>query len=71
MAGPVVLSAVGFGTVGVAIGSAAAGLMDTYGGAIAKGSFVALCQSAGATGTLGPTTVMLGTATGAVASTAV
>lgn len=49
-AAPVVLSTVGFGTVGVSAGSTAAAIQSTMGGFIAKGSLFSLCQSWGAVG---------------------
>ena len=51
VAAPFVLSAAGFTTVGVAVGSVAAGVQSAvYGGAVASSSIFAGLQSAGAAG---------------------
>ncbi|XP_076153556.1 interferon alpha-inducible protein 27-like protein 1 [Alosa pseudoharengus] len=51
---PAALSAIGFGSAGIAAGSTAAGMMSgaavTNGGGVAAGSLVAALQSAGAAG---------------------
>ncbi|PFX19527.1 Interferon alpha-inducible protein 27-like protein 2A [Stylophora pistillata] len=50
-AAPFALSAIGFTTAGVAVGSVAAGIQSAvYGGAVASGSIFAGLQSAGAAG---------------------
>uniref|UniRef100_A0A023G8W4 Putative interferon alpha-inducible protein n=1 Tax=Amblyomma triste TaxID=251400 RepID=A0A023G8W4_AMBTT len=65
LAGPVVLSAIGFGSPGVAAGSTAAGLNSAMGGFIAKGSLFSLCQSWGATASLPAAVQAVSAATGA------
>ncbi|XP_069949717.1 uncharacterized protein [Cherax quadricarinatus] len=49
-AAPVVLTAAGFTSAGIAAGSLAASMMSLYGGAVTAGSWVAVLQSAGAAG---------------------
>ncbi|KAG6556774.1 hypothetical protein Mapa_001720 [Marchantia paleacea] len=48
---PAVVAALGFTSAGIAAGSAAAGFMASYGGAVSAGSVCAVLQSIGATGT--------------------
>ncbi|KAK0168300.1 hypothetical protein PV327_002123 [Microctonus hyperodae] len=64
-AAPVVLSAIGFKSVGIAAGSYAASMMSTLGGGFTSaGGVVATCQSIGATGSvLGSTAGILITGT--------
>eukprot|EP01080_Neovahlkampfia_damariscottae_P013281 gene13281-11720_t len=45
-----ILSVAGFKSTGVVTGTAGAKLMSLYGGKIATGSFLSLCQSAGVLG---------------------
>jgi len=55
------LPLLGFTTLGVTGGSAAAALMSTYGGVIASGSLVSVLQSAGVIGfALGPGAIIVG-----------
>jgi hypothetical protein len=61
---PVALGAVGFGSAGVAAGSIAAGVQ---GAVVTSGSWFAICQAVGATGSLFTVAPGLAVTTGAVA----
>lgn len=52
-----VVGALGFSSGGIVAGSATAGIMSSYGGSVAAGSFCAIAQSIGAIGF--PTSVYL------------
>jgi len=67
VAAPAAASALGFMLAGIKAGTTAAWMMSLYGGAVTKGSVVALLQSTGATGAIGSVaTVVVGTAGGIV-----
>ncbi|XP_060607237.1 interferon alpha-inducible protein 27-like protein 2B [Ruditapes philippinarum] len=64
---PAALGALGFTSAGIAAGSAAAAWMSSYGGAVASGSLLAVCQSIGAAG-LGAAGTAIGAAAGVISS---
>jgi len=62
---PAAVAALGFTTAGITSGSTAAWMMSLYGGTVPAGSFLAVCQSIGATGAVSSVSTALAGAAGA------